>query len=126
VQAPLPSRPIERGSPGSGLLGHMLVCKYADHLPLYRWSQIFDRKGLDLGRSTLAGWVGKTSALLEPLIDAIGRHDLSAEVIFADDPRINMLAPGTARPRQQGSGPMLRLPPLGQRRPARRLVSPVW
>ena len=53
VQSPLPSRPIERGRPGPGLLAHVLVSKYADHLPLYRQSQIFDREGLDLDRSTL-------------------------------------------------------------------------
>ncbi len=97
VQAPLPSRPIERGRPGPGLLAHVLVSKYADHLPLYRQSQIFDREGLDLDRSTLADWVGKTTALLEPLADAIGRHVLSAEAIFADDTPISMLAPGTGK-----------------------------
>ena len=43
----------------------------ADHLPLYRQSQIFDREGLDIDRSTLADWVGKSTALLEPLADAI-------------------------------------------------------
>ncbi|MGH7186594.1 MAG: IS66 family transposase, partial [Pseudomonadota bacterium] len=64
TQAPLPSRPIERGRPGPGLLAHVLVNKYADHLPLYRQSQIFDREGLDLDRSTLADWVGKSTALL--------------------------------------------------------------
>lgn len=67
VQAPLPFRPIERGRPG--LLAHVLVSKYADHLPLYRQSQIFEREGLDLDRSTLADWIGKTTALLEPLAD---------------------------------------------------------
>ena len=92
VQAPLPSRPIERGRPGPGLLAHVLVSKYADHLPLYRQSQIFDREGIDLDRSTLADWVGKSTALLEPLADAIGRHVLSAEAIFADDTPISMLA----------------------------------
>ena len=97
IQVPLPSRPIERGRPGPGLLAHVLVSKYADHLPLYRQSQIFDREGLDLDRSTLADWVGKTTALLEPLADAIGRHVLSAEAIFADDTPISMLAPGTGK-----------------------------
>jgi transposase len=63
VQSPLPSRPIERGRRGPGLLAHVLVSKYADHLPLYRQSQISDREGLDLDRSTLADWVGKTTAL---------------------------------------------------------------
>ena len=66
-QAPLPSRPIERGRPGPGLLAHVLVSKYADHLPLYRQSQIYAREGVDLDRSTMADWVGKSTALLEPL-----------------------------------------------------------
>ena len=61
TQAQLPSRPIERGRPGPGLLAHVLVSKYADHLPLYRQSRIFERDGLDLDRSTLADWVGKFS-----------------------------------------------------------------
>ncbi len=93
----LPSRPIERGRPGPGLLAHVLVGKYADHLPLYRQSQIFERDGLDLDRSTLADWVGKSTALLEPLADAIGRHVLAAGAIFADDTPIRMLAPGTGK-----------------------------
>ena len=97
VQAALPSRPIERGRPGPGLLAHVLVSKYADHLPLYRQSQIFERDGLDLDRSTLADWVGKSTALLEPLADAISRHVLSAEAIFADDTPVRMLAPGTGK-----------------------------
>ncbi|PZX10357.1 transposase [Palleronia aestuarii] len=54
TQAPLPSRPIERGRPGPGLLAHVLVSKYADHLPLYRQSQVYAREGIDLDRSTLA------------------------------------------------------------------------
>ena len=52
-QTPLTSRPIERGRPGPGLLAHVVVSKYADHLPLYRQSQIFEREGIDLDRSTL-------------------------------------------------------------------------
>jgi len=97
TQAPLPSRPIERGRPGPGLLAHVLVGKYADHLPLYRQSQIFEREGLDLDRSTLADWVGKSTALLEPLADAIGRHVLAGQAIFADDTPVAMLAPGTGK-----------------------------
>jgi len=96
-QAPLPSRPIERGRPGPGLLAHVLVNKYADHCPLYRQSQIFDREGIDLDRSTLSDWVGKSAALLEPLADAIGRHVQRGEAIFADDTPIKMQAPGNGR-----------------------------
>jgi transposase len=97
TQAALPSRPIERGRPGPGLLAHVLVSKYADHLPLYRQSRIFEREGLDLDRSTLADWVGKSTALLEPLADAIGRHVLAGQAIFADDTPVEMLAPGTGK-----------------------------
>ena len=57
----------------------------ATRLPLYRQSQIFEREGIDLDRSTLAGWVGKSTALLEPLADAIGRHVLGGPAVFADD-----------------------------------------
>jgi transposase len=107
VQAPLPPRPIKRGRPGSGLLAHVLVSKFVDDLPLYR--QIFDRDGLDLDRSTLADWVGKSKVLLEPLANAIHRlsrrcvhrrerrHVLSAEAIFADDTPVQMLAHGTGK-----------------------------
>jgi transposase len=96
-QAPLPSRPIERGRPGPGLLAHVLVGKYADHLPLYRQSQIFARDRVELDRSTLAGWVGAATALLEPLADAIGRHVLAGQAIFADDTPVKLQAPGTGK-----------------------------
>ena len=96
-QSPLPSRPIEKGRPGPGLLAHVLVNKYADHLPLYRQSQIFEREGIDLDRSTLADWVGKSAALLEPLANAIQRHVLAGQAIFADDTPVNMLSPGAGK-----------------------------
>ena len=97
VQAPLPSRPIERGRPGPGLLAHVLVSKYGDHLPLYRQSAMYAREGLDLDRSTLADWVGRSTALLEPLAAAIGQHVLGGEALFADDTPVAMLAPGKGR-----------------------------
>ena len=98
-QAALPSRPIERGRPGPGLLAHVLVNKYADHLPLYRQSQIFARERVGLDRSTLADWVGSSAALMEPLADAIGRHVLKAEAIFADDTPVKLQAPGSGQTR---------------------------
>jgi transposase len=66
VQAAAPSRPIERGIAGPGLLAHVLVSKYADHLPLYRQSEIYARQDVNLERSTLADWVGGTQDLLLP------------------------------------------------------------
>ncbi|MCI4665466.1 MAG: IS66 family transposase [Neomegalonema sp.] len=97
LQAPMPSRPIERGRPGPGLLAHVLVSKYADHLPLYRQSQIYGREGVDLDRSTLADWVGRSAALLEPLADLIGRHVMAGPALFADDTPVSVLAPGNGK-----------------------------
>ena len=94
VQAQLPSRPIEKGRPGPGLLANVLLSKYGDHCPLYRQSQIFERERIDLGRSTLADCVGKMAALLEPLADTIGRHVKAGPAIFADDTPIKMQAKG--------------------------------
>src|SRR5665213_1943070 len=99
VQAPAPSRPIDRGLAGPGLLAHVLVSKYADHLPLYRQSEIYAREGVDLDRSTLAGWVGATSELLAPLVDAVRRHVLSASKLHADDTPVPVLAPGNGKTR---------------------------
>lgn len=94
VQAAAASRPIERGLAGPGLLAHVLVSKYADHLPLYRQSQIFAREGIELERSTLADWVGGASALLEPLVNAIGRYVLGNYKIHGDDTPVPVLCPG--------------------------------
>ena len=96
-QAELPPRPIERGRPGPGLLAHVLVSKYADHLPLYRQSQIYARDGLDLPRSTLTGWVGQCCALLEPLADAIAKHVQGGAALFADDTPVKLQAKGKGK-----------------------------
>ena len=62
----MPSLPIERGRPGAGLLAHILVAKYCDHLPLYRQAGIYARDGVDLDRAVIAGWVGKSVWLSAP------------------------------------------------------------
>ena len=75
----------------------MLVNKYADHLPFYRQSGIFERDGINIDCSTLADWVGKSTALLEPVAVDIRRHVLAGQTIFADDTPVRMLAPGTGK-----------------------------
>lgn len=97
VQAAAPSRPIERGMAGPGLLAHVLVSKYGDHLPLYRQSEIYAREGVELDRATLADWVGQTSRLFEPLVEALRRHVMSAEKLHADDIPVPVLAPGLGK-----------------------------
>jgi transposase len=66
-------------------LAHVLVAKFADHLPLYRQSEIYAREGVELERSTLADWVGQSATLLRPLIDALARHVLAGDRVQADD-----------------------------------------
>jgi transposase len=97
TQAPVPALPIERGRPGPGLLAHVLVSKYCDHIPLYRQSEIYARDGLDLPRGLLAGWVGRSAALAEPMAAYIGRHALAGPRVHADDPPMPMLWPGKGR-----------------------------
>ena len=100
VQAPAPGRPVARGVAGPGLLAHVLVSKYVDHLPLYRQSEIYARSGIDLSRSTLAGWVGEAAALLWPLVGAVRRHVLGGRALHADDTPVPVLAPGRGSTKQ--------------------------
>jgi transposase len=97
VQAAAPSRPIERSVAGPGLLAHVLTSKYCDHLPLYRQSQIYARSGVELDRSTLAEWVGGSSRLLAPLVEALRRHVMATGKLHADDTPVPVLAPGLGK-----------------------------
>jgi len=97
VQAEAASRPIARGMAGPGLLAHVLVSKYCDHLPLYRQSEIYAREGIELERSTLADWVGGASELLQPLVEALRRHVMAGEKLHADDTPVPVLAPGNGK-----------------------------
>lgn len=104
-QAPLPPRLIQPGGPLPGLLAHVLASKHCDHLPHYRQSRIFARGGIQLDRSTLAGWVGKATALLEPRVDAIGATCWPARPCSPTTPRSSCWCPGSARRRPGGPGP---------------------
>jgi transposase len=97
VQAPAPSRPIEKSFAGASLLALVLVWKYGFHLPLYRQCQIFAHAGLQISRTTLMQWVGASSALLGPLVAALAKHVLSSAHLNADDTPIKVLAPGTGK-----------------------------
>ena len=97
LQEPAPSRAIERGLAGPGLLAHVLVGKYADHLPLYRQSEIYEREGIELDRSTLADWVGGASRVLAPLVEATRRYVLKTAKLHGDDIPVPVLAPGNGR-----------------------------
>lgn len=97
LQLAAPSRPIERCLAGPALLAHVLAAKYANHLPLNRQSEIYAREGVDLDRSTLAGWVGASSQLLAPLVEALRHYVMTASKIHADDTPVPVLSPGRGR-----------------------------
>jgi transposase len=84
VIADLPARPIDKGRPGAGLLAHVAISKYGDHLPLYRQEKIFKREGVDISLSTLCDWIGWTADLLEPIVKEI-KKDLKKEKLIQSD-----------------------------------------
>ena len=97
VQAYAPSNPISKGKAGPGLLSHILIQKYCNHLPFCRQSEMFDREGIDISRSTLASWAGQSAKLLELLVDEIKKHILSSTHIHTDDTPIKVLSPGLGK-----------------------------
>ena len=95
--APVPASIIERGMAAPGLYAQVLVAKYADHLPLYRQTQIYARSGVDLPRSTLAEWIGACGAALQPLVDALRSALLNEPVLHADETPVALLDPGAGK-----------------------------
>lgn len=97
VQAPAPPRIVEGGLPTEALIAHVLVSKYADHLPLYRQAQIYARQGINLDRSTLADWVGRAAWWLTPLRDHLLADLRRSTKLFADETTAPVLDPGRGR-----------------------------
>lgn len=96
-QAAAPSRPIARGIAGPALLAHVMVAKYCDHAPLYRQSRIYARSGVEIDRSTMAGWVDQCDQLLDPLVAALARYTLAGCKVHADDTPVPVLDPGRGK-----------------------------
>lgn len=99
VVADVPPRPIEKGTAGSGLLAHVVVSKYADHLPLTRQSEMLAREGISISRQTLCGWVRQVAELLEPIVRAMWASVLASRVIHADETPVKVQ---DRRPRKEG------------------------
>lgn len=98
-QPPMPSLPIERGRPGAGLIAHVAIAKFCDHLPLHRQSEIYAREGVELDRSTLADWLGRAAWLMRPLAERIGDYARAGPTLHADDTPIPVQDPGRGRTR---------------------------
>jgi transposase len=97
--APLPAQPIDKGLPGPGLLAHVVVSKFADHLPLYRQHGILARHGVDLSPSTLGGWVAAAADLLRPIVERMAALVRRSRAIQTDDTPVPVLDPGSRRTR---------------------------
>ena len=99
VAGEMPSLPIERGKAGPGLLAHIMVSKFDDHIPLYRLSEMYGRLGIDISRSVMADWVGRVSVLISPLILLIKTYIVAADRIHTDDTPVDVLDPGRGKTR---------------------------
>lgn len=97
TQAPARPHLIMGGLPTEATLAHVLVSKYADHLPLYRQSQILARAGLDLHRAVLADWVGKAAFHLKPVVDRLATHLKRSGKLFMDETTAPVLDPGRGK-----------------------------
>jgi len=109
TEAPAPPQVVEKSLAGEGLLTHVVVSKYVDHLPLYRLEGILGRHGLAISRTTLCGWVGAVAAALAPIADELRRQVLATNYLQTDDTTVTILARGFVQR-------VLRAPPL---RPSR-------
>ena len=91
VVAPVPAKVIDKGLPGPGLVAHVLVSKYKDHLPLHRLSGIYARSGVELNSSTLGDWVAAGTDALLPIARAIWRRSVASHLLQSDDTGIKVL-----------------------------------
>ncbi|HEV3214090.1 MAG TPA: IS66 family transposase [Vicinamibacterales bacterium] len=91
VEAPAPPQAVEKSLAGEGLLAHVVVSKYLDHLPLYRLERIFLRQGVDLSRATLCGWVAEVAAALTPIGDQLRHEVTAAHYLQTDDTPVTIL-----------------------------------
>ena len=100
VQAPAPARLIEGGIPTEATVAHVLVARYADHLPLYRQAQILARQGVIIERSTLSFWMGYAAAEVAPVVARLREMMLASTRIFADETVVPVFDPGRRRTKQ--------------------------
>jgi transposase len=100
VQAPAPARLIEGGIPTEAMVAHVLVARYADHLPLYRQAQILERQGVIIERSTLSFWMGYAAAEVAPVVARLREMMLASTRIFADETVVPVLDPGRGKTKQ--------------------------
>jgi transposase len=94
LQAAAPARLIEGGMPTEATVAHVLVARYADHLPLYRQAQILARQGIEIGRAILADWTGTAAREIVPVVRRMHEILLASPRLFADETTMPVLDPG--------------------------------
>jgi transposase/FtsZ-binding cell division protein ZapB len=97
ITAPMPDHPIEKCKADVGLVSHIIVSKFADHLPLYRQDGIFEREGVTIPRSTQTSWVLQTYEAIRPLEEVLKRAVLERDILFTDDSIIPLQVKGNGR-----------------------------
>ncbi len=95
--AVLPAQPIDKGIAAPGLIAHVAIDKYLDHQPLYRQAAGFERMGVTVPRSTMAGWFGELEVLLEPLVGRVIEHLSAERLLHADETPVPVLDPGSGK-----------------------------
>jgi len=100
IVAPAPATPLVGGLPAAGLLAHLLVGKYIDHLPLYRQQAIFHRHGIGLPRDLIIHWLHQSIDLLEPIPRAIRAETLATNYLQLDETPVRYLVPGSGKAHQ--------------------------
>jgi transposase len=91
VIAPLPDSPLDKSIAGASLLAHLLISKYADHLPVYRQLEIFKRQNVDINHTTVSGWISQTMELIQPLYDLHCKEVLNSNYLCVDETTIKVL-----------------------------------
>jgi transposase len=97
VQAPATGLLARRLRHGPSLLAHVVVAKYANHLPLYRQSEMYARSGIDIDRSSLTDDIGHVAKILAPLIDLLAKDVMASPTLHGDDTPVKVLAPGAGK-----------------------------
>jgi transposase len=97
MQGYAPSNTIDKGKAGPGMLAHIIIQKYCNHLPLYRQSEIYGREGVEIARSTMSSWAGQCAKLIELLIDELKKYVFTSSHIHGDDTPVKVLAHGIGK-----------------------------
>jgi len=97
IVAPAPATPLVGGLPAAGLLAHLLVGKYIDHLPLYRQAGIFHRHKLGVPRDLIIHWIQQAIAVIAPVAQAIRAETLASNYLQIDETPVHYLVPGSGK-----------------------------